>query len=488
MNNQTEVREQWVTLWRAKAISILSLLAVSAALVGVKVAPKEVKPYIVATGLLTAIVGRIAGQTAEDKAYIVQDIKDISDQSRANRYYQLLNPKTVSALSSAPVDLSAFDWEQFRTNRTKYPHIALLGKTGGGKSTLAENLCGLFGGLTIAVAPHFKSGDYASADLIIGKGRYYGETALPYDAEPVKGKSQDIEPELPFADIINGKVKPRVTQFVRSLLNEMNRRYQLVDPDTGLPSPDGVYVYDYEGSREVNIILDEFNAYSKLQGVDVCLKMLIREARKVGIRLVLLLQGAEVKALGIAGEGSLRESLTFVRVMNFALAHARKVRNAQKDESMKFYWAEVVRHMESEERPVMVEDDYAIMPGIGEYIDTKLTEGGLEDEGFATIELADMPANQSAKAFDTPANFQNSVVVNNTPFGSTTFDERYNSRKALFLTAKHCVELGMKRSKVIKEVWGYKSERYTLGCQLWRDLIKDFGELEPNNQPDETDN
>ncbi len=469
-----ETREHWVTLWRAKAVSILSLLAVSAAIVGVKTAPKPVKPYIVVAGLLMAVGGRLAGATAEEKSYITQDLKDISDQSRANAVYQVLNPKATALLPSVNIDLKPFDWGQFRTNRTKYPHIALLGKTGGGKSTLAENLCGLFGGLTIAVAPHFKAGDYSSANLIIGKGRKYGETALPYDNEPVKGKSQDLEPDVAFSDILSGKVNPTVCQFIRSLLYEMNRRYQLVDPETGTPDPDGIYVSDYEGSQEINIILDEFNAYSKLPGVDVCLKMLIREARKVGIRLVLLLQGAEVKALGISGEGSLRESLTFVRVMNFALAHARKVRNAQKDESMKAYWSEVVRRMESEERPVMVEDEYAIMPGIGEY----LTETEVVYSPVASIELPTEPELTPTKTFDTLPNFQNSVVVNNTAIGSTSFDERYNSRKALFMTAKSCVELGMKRSKVIKDVWGYKSERYSLGCQLWRDLIEEFGQIE----------
>lgn len=479
-----ETREHWVTLWRAKAVSILSLLAVSAAVVGVKTAPKAVKPYIVIAGLLTAVGGRIAGQSAEEKSYITQDLKDISDQSRANVYYQALNPKVNTLLAATNVELKPFDWGQFRTNRTKYPHIALLGKTGGGKSTLAENLCGLFGGLTIAVAPHFKSGDYSSANLIIGKGRKYGETALPYDTEPVKGKSQDLEPDVAFRDILSGKVNPTVCQFIRSLLYEMNRRYQLVDPETGKPDPDGIYVSDYEDSQEINIILDEFNAYSKLPGVDICLKMLIREARKVGIRLVLLLQGAEVKALGISGEGSLRESLTFVRVMNFALAHARKVRNAQKDETMKSYWAEVVRRMESEERPVMVEDDYAVMPGIGEYVDSKLIETDPVYSPVASVELDPEPTRDPVKAFDTLPNFQNSVVVNNTAIGSTSFDERYNSRKALFLTAKNCVELGMKRSKVIKDVWGYKSERYSLGCQLWRDLIDEFGAIETDSKPE----
>ena len=485
MLNSTEVREYWVTLWRAKAISILSLAAVSVAVVGVKVAPKEVKPYIIGMGLLTAVAGRIAGHTAEEKSYIVQDLKDISDQSRANRIYQQLNPKpSALALPSSPIELSPFDWEAFRTDRTKYPHIALLGKTGGGKSTLAENLCSLFGGLTLAVAPHFKAGDYSSADLIIGKGRNYGTTALPYDSEPQKGKTQDEEMEVDFSDIVSRKVNPTVTQFIRSLLAEMNRRYQLVDPDTGRPDPDGIYVSDYEGSQEINIILDEFNAYSKLPGVDVCLKMLIREARKVGIRLVLLLQGAEVKALGIAGEGSLRESLTFVRVMNFALSHARKIRNAQKDETMKAYWAEVVRRMESEERPVMVEDAYAIMPGIGEYSEGNLSEIEVED---TQAKPSNFPSNQvksesiQPNEFDRAPNFQNSNSVYITASSSDSFDVRFNARKALFTTAKTCAELGMKRSKIIKEVWGYKSERYTLGTELWRDLTKEFGAIESDS-------
>jgi hypothetical protein len=53
-------------------------------------------------------------------------------------------------------------------------------------------------------------------------------------------------------------------------------------------------------------------------GVSIVVKWL-REARKTGIRVVILSTGKEVRTLGVEGQGSVRENFLFVRLGTFAL-------------------------------------------------------------------------------------------------------------------------------------------------------------------------
>lgn len=461
--------ELLLNLLRSRAISVLALIAVSVGIYGVKAAPKPLKPYLVGMGLMTAIAGRLSSTNSDENMMVLDELRSLSKRARELKVY--LDPSAPLLAPSSPV-VEPFRWERLRDERDEYPHLLELGKTGGGKSILAENLAGLVGGLVIAVAPHWESGDYPSADLIIGAGRKYGQSAEGHTEDlPVKSKQFDPEPPLDFADIISGQIVPTVCQFLNSLLREMNRRYQL--------TPDGKRV----GGQELTVILDEYNAYSTYPGVVECLKKLTREARKVAIRLILCCQGAEVAALGIEGEGSLRECYTFIRIKQFAIDHAEYLYRQQKDPLMKDYWTEVVRRLKAEKRAVMVEDNFAVMPNLGQYYKPKLLESSPVNRGLTTVELNPSDIRTPPMAFDNPTNVQNSVIVTNTVNNGQSFDERYNARKVLWTVARNSVERGMKRSNIIKEVWGYKSERYTLGCELWRELVKDFGELEvePND-------
>ena len=77
-----------------------------------------------------------------------------------------------------------------------------------------------------------------------------------------------------------------------------------------------------------NVAIDELPAIVvQCEKIQEQLKILIREARKVRITLILLTQGAEVKTLKMEGEGSVRDSLTFIRLGNFATDHARKLKD-----------------------------------------------------------------------------------------------------------------------------------------------------------------
>jgi len=59
------------------------------------------------------------------------------------------------------------------------------------------------------------------------------------------------------------------------------------------------------------------------------MKLISREARKVSLRLVVLTQSPEVKAIGLEGEGSVRDNFCFVRLGEFALDHAKSLKDEQ---------------------------------------------------------------------------------------------------------------------------------------------------------------
>jgi hypothetical protein len=103
------------------------------------------------------------------------------------------------------------------------------------------------------------------------------------------------------------------------------------------------------------VILDEFPAVASELGKDAtnAVKLIVREARKVNIKLILLAQGSEVKTLGIEGEGSLRESFAVVSLGKFATDRAKSI----KDKSL-------LEAIAQQKRPAMIDDFPSTIPTI----------------------------------------------------------------------------------------------------------------------------
>lgn len=159
------------------------------------------------------------------------------------------------------------------------PHMLILGETGAGKSTLVKYLVSQSSASAIVLDPHAAPDDWQGMK-VIGAGRKYKE----------------------------------IGEEVNRLVELMNTRYEARAQGQKTFVP-------------LLIIIDEFPAIASALGKSFteAILLLVREARKIGIKLIILSIGSEVKSLGIEGQGSIRECFAIVSLGKFATARAKSL-------------------------------------------------------------------------------------------------------------------------------------------------------------------
>jgi len=226
-----------------------------------------------------------------------------------------LSTGSATAIASSPLALPDSMPEAKRDRfadvkrLTKAVHAIIVGSTGSGKSTLAMALSRLFGGQVVVLDPHAKPTDWPGL-TVTGRGRDY----------------------------------KAIAGLIAKLDREFYRRYEL-------------YGQGQEEYPELTAIVDEWPAIvasaecSKV-AVDWLAKML-REARKIKMRLVILTQDPNVESLGLKGKGNLRDCFEFVRLGEFAVRHARSLRDP-----------EILARVQAMKRPCMVGSEPFEIPEI----------------------------------------------------------------------------------------------------------------------------
>lgn len=221
----------------------------------------------------------------------------------------MVQPMEPNYLNATVV--SDLAWQPQQLENLSFHHLMILAPTGFGKSTLAHYILDRLIGDQIIVDPH--------------------ATPRTWGGLPVAGQARNYEEIKVFFDLS---------------LKEMNNRYQRRNEgDTSYP--------------KLYILLDEFPAISKAIGGDEFkewVQVMLCEARKVNISLILLSQGKSVKTLGLEGQSELLENLTIIRGKGFAKSHARSL----KDEALESW-------LSQQQRPATIDDEGLMIPDLSNY-------------------------------------------------------------------------------------------------------------------------
>lgn len=246
-------------------------------------------------------------------------------------------------------EIKKFDWNLFDIKPDTFPHLLIVGGTGDGKTYLCEHLAPNLEGKTIVCNPHDKPGDFEGFVSYCG-GRNYGDWKQ-------KTPIENNEIGEYFNKLLTFDVDDiSVSQLIKVIHSEMDRRYKLYHK--------GIFDYPF-----TNIIFDEFCVTtSKLHkdGIEAILD-LIKEARKVKIRLFLLVKSDQVKTLKIDGQGEIRNSLTYIRLGKFALKETKRLGDPI-----------LYDFLINQEHPILVEDIAAIAPKKPHYV--YINNGLIQDD------------------------------------------------------------------------------------------------------------
>lgn len=313
--------------------------------------PKPRKTWLAGTALGLAVIGCGVKALERDKKESLQDLQQASSQGWRSLLAQSFLPAAKVSVTFNPETWQPklFDWSLFNTKPERFPHIGLVADSGGGKSTTGLWLTTWLDGKHYAILPHKKPGDYPGIASFCGSRNY--------------GKADD--PEYDLQKVLENKYPNiSVASFVKSLHSEMDKRYKL-------------YEQGIEDYSPINIHWDEYNAFIRKvndKSIVPLIEDLVAEARKVKIRIIVMVQSALVEDMGL--NGSLKKSIKFIQLADFATDRATK-----EDKSAKLtQWME--RLIERGDNfPVMIDSKPGIVPHKKYWVNSAETRNQLPGNG-----------------------------------------------------------------------------------------------------------
>lgn len=301
-NNLIFIRNNFVL--RVVSLIITGII-ISLFSLGILSSNKHVKLYL---GILTSLSGLslvLTGREIKRNELIINDFEDaVTTQKFNSDFMRLADPKAnpFFANQSKPVEIEKVENKKDKIYNTDFlelePHFAILGPTGSGKSVFVDYLLTtLLDDHILRLDPHKSpSGNQADlnqlstllnsknkVDITVGEGRNFSQIA-------------------------------EVLSIIKEL---MDYRYNSGGESANFPTvnvliEEGPAIANSEESKEV---------WAEVQPI------LLREARKVNIRLVMVTQGQQVESLGIKGQSDLKDCYCFIRIGSFALKEAIKLKD-----------------------------------------------------------------------------------------------------------------------------------------------------------------
>lgn len=217
------------------------------------------------------------------------------------------NPVEEPKLIQEAIEL--FRWEEFKEKPDHFPHIRLIARSGMGKTTLARYLLHLLGGKQAVITPKSKPNDWRGVQ-VTGKG---------FDYDAIEAALIQIK-ELMYSnyELINQSLTPEM----------------------------------------INICLDEWRLIKEnVECAEDVIKELITVARDAKIRLICLAQGEQVKTWGLEGESDLGECFTDIRIGEFAIDHAKRIKCSKP----------IIEFLEKQSRPCMIGRLPALIPDLNSF-------------------------------------------------------------------------------------------------------------------------
>lgn len=163
-----------------------------------------------------------------------------------------------------------------------------------------------------------------------------------------------------------------------------------------------------------------------------------RRGRKPKIFIIALSQSDSVTALGIEGDGAIRSNFRYIRLGSHAVTHARKL----KDEGL-------VQWLQSGKYRCLVDDDPCQLPDLSGYGQFPMVMQPNQ------VTLPSVTAEPTPQQVLQPENFQ---------------DNQFTQIEKSAILA--LISAGYSDSKIIKDVLGYKGDRYQQGKQMLQKIIE----------------
>jgi energy-coupling factor transporter ATP-binding protein EcfA2 len=301
-----------IALGSAAAASSLLLLAGS-------VEGRAIRPWFFAGGAAAAL-GGLRARAIFGRSQRLMDIAGDESATGIQAWYRNEMAPTLPAdfcLEGLPMPALPSSYQpelaDFAQIVSDTRHWLIKGSTGSGKSTLARWLAGQIaadGADVVVVDPHDTTPSAWGGLPVVGKGRDYGAIAA----------------------------------LMSNQLDEHDRRY--ARRAAGRPV----------GNRLV-VVVDEYPAICASEEAGEIAPhwfgTLAMESRKVGFRLIILLQSDSVAVLGLEGKGELRENFGEIALGEFAVARGKKLKDK-----------DLVEWLRRQPRPVMVCEASAILPDL----------------------------------------------------------------------------------------------------------------------------
>ncbi|NER96230.1 MAG: hypothetical protein F6J86_20705 [Symploca sp. SIO1B1] len=245
-----------------------------------------------------------------------------------------------------PEAIKRFDFNRFREEPDEFPHIRIIGKSGSGKTFLADWLLDILGGDRSVITVKRRPENWRGLDVYGIKPKFFNYEAC--------------------------------WSRVQWLHAEMCRRYDLIESGH-LPG-------------FINVAADEWRLIQKhcpdqidpktrqivRPGAATLMKDLLTVSREAQIRIIALAQSERVDSWGLNGEGDIAECFTTIRLGRFATEYAKKQRRKCRKGTEDYeYWTLVLADLEWQQsrrgengKPLsccLVEDEPGLVPDLSDW-------------------------------------------------------------------------------------------------------------------------